>query len=99
MADDWKPGDKGVCLTDGPWYEQFLFILIATDEGPKRGDIVTVGCVHPSRREDIKTPYLGLREHPHQHYNAINFRKLPPSSEKHVEALKTSIKTKEPTRV
>lgn len=102
MADDWKPGDKALCIASGSWNDAdlFLFLVLPPAGGPKRGDITTVRCVHPSPFHDTKDLFMAFHEYPADvHYQSCYFRKLPPSSEKHVEALKTSIKTKEPTRV
>lgn len=100
MADDWKPGDKGICINGGSWGDVvFGFLVIPTHDGPQKGDIVTVNCVHPSPYPDLPTLFLGLREYPvsQPHYDAAHFRKIPPSSEEHVNALKNSIK--EPVNV
>ena len=98
MADDWKPGDKALCISNGSWNDAnlLLFLLLPPTGGPKRGDITTVRCVHPSPFVDTRDLFMAFREYPADlHYQSSYFRKLPPSSEEHINRLKESLPTKE----
>lgn len=96
MADDWKPGDKGVCIVDGPWGVPFLGLTLLAPGGPQKGDVVTVNCVHPSPFWHLpNTCFVGVHEHPGEHYDAVHFRKIPPSSEEHIRKLQEPFNIKE----
>lgn len=98
MADEWKPGGKGVCIAEGAWFGtiDMIFLRVAPPGGPAKGDIVTVKCVHPPPFSHITDLFLGFREHdPAMHYQSCFFRKIPPSSEEHIRKLQEPFNIKE----
>lgn len=85
----WEIGDLALCIADREMWEAYdVSGFVGFVPGPRKNSVHAVVYVGGPSADLLM---LGFDEFPHRVYDAVEFKKVPPSSESWVEALKQGL--------